>query len=53
MDKPLAARRYVAEEGPHAYREMLNLRPMRDSGIMTKFAARIRHDLAGRDEPPA
>jgi hypothetical protein len=25
--------RYVAEEGHHTYRKMLNLRPMRDGGI--------------------
>lgn len=40
-----AARRYVAEERHHTYRKMLNLRPMRDGGIMSasKFTSRI-HD---------
>jgi hypothetical protein len=39
------ARRYVAEEGHHAYRNRLNLRPMRDGGIMSagKFTSRIHH----------
>ena len=55
MDKPLA-RRYVAEEGHHTYRKMLNLRPMRDGGIMSasKFTNSPREftiDLAGCDEP--
>jgi hypothetical protein len=44
MDKP-HARRYVAEERHHTYRKMLNLRPMRDGGIMSasKFTSRIHH----------
>jgi hypothetical protein len=39
------ARRYFAEEERHAYRKMLNLRPMRDGWIMrvSKFTSRIRH----------
>jgi hypothetical protein len=47
------ARRYVAEEGHHTSRKMLNLRPMRDGGIMSasKFTSRIHLNLAGRDEP--
>jgi hypothetical protein len=38
------ARRYVAEEGHRTYRKMLNLRPMRDGGIMSacKFTSRTR-----------
>jgi hypothetical protein len=44
MDKPLA-RRYVAEEAHHAYRKILNLRPMRDGGNMSanKLTSRIHH----------
>jgi hypothetical protein len=39
------ARRYVAEEGHHMYRKMLNLRSMQNGGIMSasKFTARIHH----------
>ena len=39
------ARGYLAEEGHHTYRKMLNLRPMRDGGIMSasKFTSRIHH----------
>jgi hypothetical protein len=43
------ARHYVAEEGHHTYRKMLNLRPMRDGGIMSasKFTSRIHHCSGG------
>ncbi len=39
------ARRYGAEEGHHAYRKILNLRPKRDGGIVSasQFSSRI-HD---------
>jgi hypothetical protein len=39
------ARRDVAEEVHHMYRKVLNLRPMRDGGIVSasKFTSRI-HD---------
>jgi len=39
------ARHYVAEEERHAYRKILNLRPMRGGGIMSagKFTSRIHH----------
>ena len=35
------------------YRKMLNLRPIRDGGIMSasKFTREFTIDLAGRDEP--
>jgi hypothetical protein len=51
-DRTVTARRYVAEEERHAYRKILNLRPMRDGGIMSASNSlrEFTIDLAGRDE---
>jgi hypothetical protein len=45
MDKPLARSSYVVEEVQHTYRKVLNLRPMRDGGIMSASKCVFRTNL--------